>query len=107
MKRYFPLYKVDALTNSNLKLPGRIAKSSDHNSILSDFCFQIKPECKERKVIHVFRDEASLKHFKEITTNTSKFSKCFKSDASLENEVEKWIKTLKSFINKAFKKIRI
>ena len=41
-----------------------------------------------------------LNYFKEITTNTTKFSDCFKSDNPFEEEVEKWLKMHELNINK-------
>ena len=45
--------------------------------------------------------------FKELTTQTKTLSNCFKSDLSIEMKTEKWMKTLKSFVAKSFKKIRL
>ena len=99
--------KVDALTNFNSKKKGKLAKTSDHNSIFVNFHFKIRPEKVERRVVHVYKDEISLKQFKEMTTYTSKFSECFISNNPFEKQVKQWIKTLKSFINKVFRKVRI
>ena len=95
------------MTNFNSKKPDRAAKTSDHNTIFVDFHFKIKPEKVIRKEIYLLRDPQALKHFKEETTHTTKLTNCFASNDSLDKQVEKWLKVLKSFISKTFKKVRI
>ena len=99
--------KVDTLANFSPKKQGQPAKTSDHNSIFVNFNINVRPEKIERKEVYVFHDEEAMKRFKEETTKTKKLSSCFNSNESFDKQVEKWMKTLKSFINKTFRKVRI
>ena len=61
----------------------------------------------ERKIVYNYKDEEALLHFKNVTTYTKRLSDCFSNEESLDIQVGKWMKTLKSFINKVFKKVRV
>ena len=99
--------KINSLTNFKSKKPGKKATVSDHNSIFIDFHINAEQKGKERITKFNYRDETALKMFKSKTTNTKKLSECFTTEDSLENQTNKWIKCLKSFIQQSFQKIRI
>ena len=54
-----------------------------------------------------YKDEKALAHFKSVTTNTNKLSACFSTQEKLDVQVEKWMRTLKSFLKQVFKKVRV
>ena len=99
--------KQNALTNFQSKVPRRTVKTSDHNSMFVQFQLKTEPEKLERKVMFNYKDEEALSHFKNVTTNTNELSDCFRNEESLDKQAKKWIKTLKSFLNRVFKKVRI
>ena len=54
-----------------------------------------------------FKDKKAQAFFKNLTTQTSKFSKCFDGNEDFEDQADNWKKTLNDHFHKAFKKIRI
>ena len=64
---------------------------------------QISP----RHEIFRLRNKSDLQTFREETTNTNKFTCCFSQNGDIEKEGKKWMKTLKSTIQKCFKKVRV
>ena len=45
--------------------------------------------------------------FKEFTTNTNMFSKCFLSEDNFENQFKKWQKVFQKSLHACFRKIRV
>ena len=82
--------KADALTNFNGKTSGRVAKTSDHNSMFVEMLLKTNPQKIERTVIFNYKDENALQQFKNITSKTKKLSNCFKTDETIDVQVEKW-----------------
>ena len=61
----------------------------------------------EKKHFFFFFFKPPLKAFKEITTFTNKFSKCFSKNIPFIQQCKKWSKLVKNSIVECFKKIRI
>ena len=99
--------KKHILTNYQSIRKGWKANDSDHNTEYMDLDLKIESRKPERIEIFNFKDKEGQVKFKEITSLTSEFSSCLKTDASLVEQIEKWQELLKSFCNQAFKKIRI
>ena len=99
--------KKHILTNYKPARKGEKAKDSDHFTEYMDLNLQLIPLKPERKEIFNFKDGDALSTFKDITSNTDKFSKCFEDNQDILKQVDKWRKTLKSHCQIAFKKIRI
>ena len=83
------------------------ATDSDHFTQYMDIKLELKTEKPVRTEIFNFKDNDSQVKFKEITTKTDEFTKCFEDDLPLIKQVENWRHLLKSHCYKAFKKIRI
>ena len=99
--------KEHILTNYKEAKRGGKAIDSDHFTQIMDVNLQIIPLKPERKEIYNFKNKESQDMFKEITTNTQKFSECFNNDLPIFKQVENWRNVLKSNCQRAFKKIRI
>ena len=95
--------KQNALTRFN---NGR-AIQSDHHLISCTFDIPVRKKVFERKEVYRLRNPEELQLFKEATTNTDKFSKCFKKDGDIKVQGQKWMKLLQNSIKKSFTKIRI
>ena len=94
------------LTNFCKKKKGNKAKSTDHNPIYVDFSMKFQRQVEERKTFFNYKDEASMKKFRILTSKTTKLTNCFKTNEPFAKQVKKWEKTLQSFIHQCFKKIR-
>ena len=96
-----------ALTNySTVKSMGRVVES-DHNveSLEGDLIFS--PVKQERVNMIDFKNRDAQMTFKNLTSNTDAFSKCFENNLSFEEQASKWRKVLDDHFHKSFKKIRI
>ena len=99
--------KNHILTNyTNSQTEGKTV-NSDHLPLKMEVALQAFPCKKEKKEILNFKESEGLIRFKEITTNTEEFTKCFTNVHNVSNESEKWLKTLKSHAKRAFKTIRM
>ena len=65
------------------------------------------PIIKGKVEINNFKDTLGQIVFKDTTTNTTVFADCVKNMQNVSYGAQKWIGTVKSHCNKAFKKIRI
>ena len=72
-----------------------------------DVNLEIIPDKPKRREIFNFKNIKCQEVFKNITTNTTEFSRCFENNLSFEKQVNRWRKTLRSYCQNAFKKIRI
>ena len=97
--------KEHILTNYKEAKRGGKAIDSDHFTQIMDVNLQIIPLKPGRKEIYNFKNKESQDMFKEITTNTQKFSECFNNDLPILKQVENWRNVLKSHCQRAFKKI--
>ena len=95
--------KQNALTRF---IKGR-AYPSDHNLLSCTFDIPIRKKVFERKEVYRLRNPEELLVFKDATTNTNKFSKCFKKDGDIKTQGKKWMKLLQNSIRSSFTKIRI
>ena len=86
---------------------GGKATDSDHNTQYMDVDLNIDSIKPERIEMFNFKDKEGQDKFKQVTTETLEFSKCFEDDAPLIEQIDNWQKILKSSCSKAFKKIRI
>ena len=99
--------KQHILTNyQNLKNGGKVV-DTDHRTQYIDLDLEIVSCKPERREIYNFKETEGLKRFKEITSNTNKFSACFENMLPLQEQIKLWQDTLKSDCKIAFKKIRI
>ena len=61
----------------------------------------------ERRELFDFKNTESQQVFRDLTTNTREFSKCFENDLPFENQASNFRKVLNKFFYRSFKKIRI
>ena len=99
--------KKDVLTN--YQAVKRIGKAidSDHNTQYMDLDLKIESIKPERIELYNFKDKEGQNLFKQISSETSLFSNCFKNNKPLVVQFLNWQKELRSTCSKAFKKIRI
>ena len=57
--------------------------------------------------IFQFKDKTAQATFKNLTTETTEFTKCFENDLNFEEQAANWKKVLNDYFHKAFKKVRI
>ena len=100
-------HKKYILTNYKQSKYGGKATDSDHFTEYMDINLEIIPEKPKRREIFNFKNKKCQETFKNITTNTTEFTRCFENSLPLEKQIENWRKTLSSFCYTAFKKIRI
>ena len=60
-----------------------------------------------RELIFNFKNKTSQVLFKNLTTNTTDFSKCFENNLKFEEQAAEWKKVLNEYFHKAFKKVRL
>ena len=95
------------LTNyQNVGVSGK-AVDSDHFTEYMDLDLKVESAKPERNEIYNFKEKEGQIKFKQITSNTSEFTDCFKNEKPLLEQVENWENVLKTACKKAFKKIRI
>ena len=102
-KFYIDEQKMYALT----KYSKKSMVHSDHNTLFGYMNLKIQKSCGERKTIFNFRNSEDMQKFKQITTNTSRFTNCFKSSEPISNQVSNWHKILKHSLKTSFKKVRV
>ena len=91
---------------SNFSSKNRIVHS-DHNSLILDMKLRTQKEINEDKIIFNYKNQSLFDKFKEITSNSSKFSDCFSGDLPFEQQIASWTKVLRRSIYKCFQKIKI
>ena len=100
-------HKKHILTNYKQSKYGGKATDSDHFTEYMDINLEIIPDKPKRREIFNFKNKRCQETFKNITTKTTDFSRCFENDLPFKKQIERWRKTLKSYCHSAFKKIRI
>ena len=96
-----------ALTNFNgIKKVGRVIES-DHNVEILELKLQYSVRKPERIQIFQFKDKNAQAIFKNLTTETTEFSRCFQNDLKFEEQAANWKKVLNDYFHKAFKRVRI
>ena len=64
---------------------------------------QAKPS---RTEVYNFKSDECQKRFRELTTNTSKFTMCFQGEDNFVDQIKRWERNLKRCIVQSFSKIR-
>ena len=72
-----------------------------------DVAIEVRKDEFKRVEIFDFKESEALEQFRNNTTVTDEFSRCFSNDQSLLLQVDSWEKVLESHCNRAFKKVRI
>ena len=83
------------------------ALPSDHNLLTCKFDIPVKKKITPRNEVYRLRNVEELQIFREATSNTDQFSKCFMSDDDVKVQGKRWMKLLQNTIKKSFTKIRI
>ena len=99
--------KKYALANFHHKKKGQQANTSDHNLIYVEFNFKCIKQQKERKCLFNYNNKDAILKFKNITTNTDKFTNCFQNNQPFLVQVKRWEKMLSKTIYSCFNKIRL
>ena len=95
------------LTNYKPARKGEKATDTDHFTEILDINLDIVPGKPKRREIFRFKDKKAQELFKEKTSNTKEFSRCFQNDKSIQEQIIQWRHILNSHCKNAFKKIRI
>ena len=95
------------LTNYKKAKFGGKATDSDHFTQYMDIELEIENIKPEKNEIYNFKNKESQKMFQQITSETTEFTECFKTNAPLNCQIENWRKLLKSYCYKAFPKIKV
>ena len=90
------------LTNYQQARLGGKAIDTDHATEYMDLDIKVETEKPERIEIYNFKDKDCQRKFRELTSETDLFSKCFEDDTSLIEQVEKWQGILQLFCKKSF-----
>ena len=81
---------------------------TDHNMLTLEMNLTFHTEKKHDRVeMFSFKDKHSQLTFKEYTSNTNMFSKCFLTDENIIDQFKNWQKKLKKSFHICFRKIRI
>ena len=80
---------------------------SDHNTLKCTFNIPVQKKIPPRTEVYRLRNTEELRQFKDATTYTNRFTKCFSQGGDINQEGEMWMKTLQKSIHSCFKKIRI
>ena len=95
------------LTNyEHARFNGKVTET-DHYTQYIDLDLEMENMKKERVEIFDFKKKQSQEKFKEITSNTTKFTRCFDSKLPLHIQIQNWRQLLNSSCKEAFTKIRI
>ena len=95
------------VTNFNKVRKGGNITDSDHLTSNLTVNFKVIPQKPHKIVTYNFRDKEGQEAFKESTSNTEEFSKCFMNNNHVNLQATDWMKVLMTHIDKAFPKIRI
>ena len=99
--------KEHILTNyTRVKFDGK-ATDSDHNTQYMDLELEIEDLKPKRKEIYNFKNVEGQQKFKQITSESDKFTKCFETNAPFQIQIENWREVLRSTCKESFPKIRI
>ena len=81
--------------------------NSDHMVIEINLDLKILPTCKTRVNIYNFKNQQGRDNFNRLTSETNRFTECFKTMQPLLIQCEDWKNTLSSYCKKAFPIIRV
>ena len=99
--------KCYSLTNFNPKIKNQKVKESDHNTMILELKLKYSNIIQQRVELFNFRNIECQKTFYNLTSETSKLSKCFINDELFSTQAKKWKSTINSFFHKSFKEIRV
>ena len=95
------------LTNFKKVRKGGRAIDTDHMTTTLKLNLIVTPSKPSKIEIFNFKNKQGQETFKDSTTNTTDFSRCFMSNEPVDVQAEKWIKVLFTHCAKSFPKIRI
>ena len=72
-----------------------------------DVQLEVLPDKPQRREIFNFKDKQAQSIFKENTSKTKEFSKCFMNSKPLNHQINDWRNVLNDYCKMSFKKIRI
>ena len=81
--------------------------NSDHAPLKIKLKLDVAPVKKQKIEIPNFNDLESQLRFKENTSKTEIFTKCFESMQPVQLQSEEWLKNVKAYCKSSFKNIRI
>jgi hypothetical protein len=80
---------------------------SDNFTQIMDLDLKVVREKPKREEIYIFKNREGQEKFKNLSSETDDFSKCFLSEKSILSQVKDWQDTLEAYCKKSFRKIRI
>ena len=99
--------KEHVLTNyTRMKIDGKVTES-DHNTQYMDLNLEFENMKPEKREILDFKSIKGQEKFKRTTSESGKFTNCFKSNSPLEIQIENWREILRSTCYESFPKIRL
>ena len=99
--------KNHTLTNYKPAIKGKRATYTDHFTEILDVQLEVLPDKPQRREIFNFKDKQAQSIFKENTSKTKEFSKCFMNSKPLNQQINDWRNVLNDYCKMSFKKIRI
>ena len=95
------------LTNYTQVKKGGRAVDSDHVPMEINLDLKLSPTRPTRITMFNFKHNPGKELFRELTTETTKFTDCFNYMQTLQYQCEIWKKTVMSHSERAFPKIRV
>ena len=95
------------LTNYARVNQGGRAIDTDHYTQYLDIKFEIEVSKPEKVEILDFKKKLNQEKFREIISDTTKFTRCFDNMLPLHIQIQNWRQLLSSSCKEAFSKIRI
>ena len=100
--------KIDEKGENALTRYKNYIVKSDHNMLTLEINLTFHNEkSHERTEMFSFKNKKSQVLFKEYTTNTTIFTKCFLTDENINLQFEKWKKRLQKSFHACFRRIRV
>ena len=99
--------RIHVLTKNQKTKSGTNISKSDHNIIETKMNLTWNSTDAEILEVYKYKDTESQKTFKDMTTNTKELSNIIELNKPLDVVAKKFVKRLKGFISKSFKKVRI
>ena len=99
--------KKHIATNFTKVKKGGQATDTDHYTQILKVKLEICPNPQKRHEILNFKNTQCQETFKEITNNTNEFHRCFEGQAPSVIKFSRWKSVLKTYCERAFRKIRV
>ena len=96
--------KSNIASNYTQVRKGKKAVDSDHVPLEINIDMKIVPTKPTRNIVLNLKNYQAREIFKELTTHTEEFTKCFETLQPLQEQCETWKETLESYCKKTFKK---